>query len=272
MQRTVLSLLITSVLSAAPAAAQSTALQSREELNWGVQAYKQTHYVEAVSHFKQAVVLDPANRNAALYLATAYMVQWAPGLDTPENRSNYELAKQGFEAVLDKDSSNSLALASLASLAFQSALSGTDEQKTAGLQEAKKWNQRRIDNDPQDSEAWYYLGVIGWTEAYPALQAARKSSAMRVDQAGPLPDASARDDLKAKYGELIEHGMQSLKKCMEFDEDKDDAMAYMNLLLREKALLEDSPAAAKADIEQAEDWTKKAVELKQKKAAGPPPQ
>jgi hypothetical protein len=46
-------------------------------------------------------------------------------------------------------------------------------------------------------------------------------------------------------------------------------MTYMNLLLRNKADLEDSPEAAKADIAQAEDWFNKSIDTKRIKATRP---
>jgi len=106
-------------------------LKSRDQMNQGVQAYKNNHYAEAVRHFNEAVTLDPTNQNAQLYLATSYMIQWVPGADAPDNKKNYDMAKQEFDEVLKKDPSNSLALASMASMAYNSASSGTPEQKTA---------------------------------------------------------------------------------------------------------------------------------------------
>jgi hypothetical protein len=46
-------------------------------------------------------------------------------------------------------------------------------------------------------------------------------------------------------------------------------MSYVNLLLREKAAIEDTPDAAKADIAQAEDWSNKSLDMKKTKAARP---
>jgi hypothetical protein len=43
----------------------------------------------------------------------------------------------------------------------------------------------------------------------------------------------------------------------------------MNLLLRKKADLEDTPDAAKADIAQAEDWSNKSLDMKKIKASRP---
>src|SRR5436853_3998074 len=78
-------------------------LQSRDEMNKGVQSYKNNKYADAVKHFQQAVRLDPTNQNAQLYLATSYMVQWVPGVDSPDNQKNYKAARAEFQRVLDKE-------------------------------------------------------------------------------------------------------------------------------------------------------------------------
>lgn len=244
-------------------------LQSRDHMNKGVQAYKNNKYADAVKHFKEAVRLDASNRNAQLYLATSYMIQWVPGADSPDNKKNYDAAKQEFNEVLKGDPSNSLALASMASMSYNLASSGTPEQRTAALGEAKKWNERRIESDPKDGEAYYYLGVIDWAQAFPAIQTVRVEQKMKGDDPGPIKDEKIRADLKAKYWDQINHGLENLQKCLNIDTENEDAMSYMNLLLRKKADLEDSPEASKADIAKAEDWSNKSLDMKKVKAARP---
>ncbi len=244
-------------------------LQSRDQMNQGVMAYKNSHYPQAVDHFKEAVRLDPTNENAQLYLATSYMSQWVPGADSPDNSKNYDAAKQGFDQILDKDPKNTLALQSLAFMAYQNASSGTPDQKLAALEEAKKWNQRRIEVDPKDSEAYYYLGVIDWSEAFTPIQTERVNQKMKAEDPGPIKDAKIRDALKEKYSSIIQDGLDNLKKCLDVDKENEEAMSYINLLLRKKADLEDTPDAAKADIAQAEDWSNKSLDMKKMKAARP---
>ena len=138
-----------------------------------------------MKHFKEAVELDPTNRTRRLYLATSYMIQWVPGADSPDNKKNYEHGQQEFEKVLKKDPNELLALASMASMAYNSATTGTPEQKSRALEEAKKWNERRIEVDPKDSEAYYYLGVIDWAQAFTPIQTARVQLSMKADDPGP---------------------------------------------------------------------------------------
>ncbi len=260
-------------------------LQSRDEMNKGVQAYRNNKYSDAVNHFKQAVQLDPSNQNAQLYLATSYMIQWVPGADSPDNQKNYNAAQAEFEKVLKTDPKNSLALASMASMAYNSATAGTQEKKVAALEEARKWNTRRMEVDPKDPEPYYYLGVINYDEAFQPIVSARVAAHMNATDPGPIKDATAprskkeksgegtegvRAQLKAKYEKLIDDGIQDLKECLQRDKENEDAMSYINLLYRMKANLEDTPEQAKADIAQAEDWFNKAMDTKRIKATRAP--
>jgi tetratricopeptide (TPR) repeat protein len=244
-------------------------LKSRDQMNQGVQAYKNNHYPDAIKHFKQAVELDPTNDNAQLYLATSYMSLWVPGADTPDNKKNYDMAKQEFQKVLDKEPNNSLALGSMAFMAFNLAATGTQEQKVAALEEARKWNQRRVEADPKDGEAYYYLGVIDYTEALGPISAARVEEKIPPNDPGPLRDAKVKEDLKNKYGKSVEDGIQQLQKALSIDKENEDAMSYLNLLLREKAFLADSVDEAKADTQQADTWMNKSLDMKRIKAARP---
>ncbi len=56
-----------------------------------------------------------------LYLATAYMSQYIPGAISPENVQLAKEAKEEFQKVLEKNPSDTTALASLASLSYQQA-------------------------------------------------------------------------------------------------------------------------------------------------------
>jgi hypothetical protein len=58
-----------------------------------------------------------------------------------------------------------------------------------------------------------------------------------------------------------------LTKALEIRKDYDDAMAYINLLYRERADLHcDDPAARDADNKTADDWVEKAKTTRQAKA------
>ncbi len=62
-----------------------------------------------------------------------------------------------------------------------------------------------------------------------------------------------------------------LKKALQLRPDYDDAMAYLNLMYREKGDLEcDDPAARAADLKTADEWVDKTMATKKAKAEKQP--
>jgi tetratricopeptide (TPR) repeat protein len=245
-------------------------LKSRDHLNQGVNAFKNAKYSDAVEHFKEAIALDPSNPNAQLYLATAYMSQWIPGAESPENVDMANKAIAGFMKVLDQDPVNTTALASLASINYNEASSLPPDKKLEKLDEAAKWYKKLIEADPKNKEAYYSLGVISWAKWYPADMTARANLRMRPEDPGPIKDKKVKEDLKTQYSAIIEDGIANLQKALDIDKEYDDAMAYMNLLVRERADLADSPDDYKKQVEIADSWVQKALDTKKLKQSRQP--
>lgn len=242
-------------------------LKARDNLNKGVQAFKSAKYNVAVEHFKEAVRLDPTFSTARLYLATAYMSQYIPGAESEENMQNARAAEQEFLKVLEQDPKNSVAVASMASLKYNQAQGNQPlEQKLAKLEEAKKWYERLAEVDPNNKEAYYSLGVITWAKWYPALMKARNELGMKPEDPGPIKDKKLKEKLAAEWMQTINNGIQNLEKALQIDPEYDEAMAYMNLLIRERADLADTPEEYKKQIEVADNWVQKALDTKKIKA------
>ncbi|HTT66306.1 MAG TPA: tetratricopeptide repeat protein [Bryobacteraceae bacterium] len=235
-------------------------LKARDQLNKGVQAFKNAQYPQAVERFKTAVEYDPTFATARLYLATAYMQQYIPGADSPENMQMATAAYDQFQKVLAQDPKNELAVASIASLLFQ-------EKK---LDEANQWYLKLIGLNPKNKEAFYTLGVIAWTKALVADGEARAKLGMKPEDPGPLKDKKVRAEVAAKNGPIVDEGIKYLDRSLQLDPEYDDAMAYENLLYRQKADLEDSPDAYNSDIEKANDYFQKTIDTRKAKAERKP--
>src|SRR5437899_10611501 len=65
-----------------------------------------------------------------------------------------------------------------------------------------------------------------------AYNAANHHKQIRDEQ--PLPP-KVREEYAAKYGALVDEGIQHLQKAIELRNDYEDAMAYLNLLYRRNA-------------------------------------
>jgi tetratricopeptide (TPR) repeat protein len=243
-------------------------LKSRDALNHGVQAYKGARYADAVEFFKNAVALDPSNINGRLYLATAYMSQYIPGAESPENIQLAKQAKEEFLLVLQSEPNDRTALASLASLSYQQANGMPDlEGKLKKLDEAKEWYLKLVAADPQNKEGYYSLAVIDWAKWYPAWIKSRADLGMKPEELGPLKDKKVKAELQSQYSPVIEDGVKNLQKALDIDPNYDDAMAYMNLLIREKADFDDNADDYKKDVASADTWVQKALDTKKMKAA-----
>lgn len=242
-------------------------LKARDHLNKGVAAMKAAKYADATEHFKQAMALDPDWDVPRLYLATAYMSQWIPGAESPENQELARKAREGFLKVLETSPNDKTALASLASMAFSEATTMvlTPEEKIKKLDESAEWHKRHIAVEPT-AEHYYSLAVINFTKWVPDWLAARSAAKMRQDDPGPIKDKKIREELKAKHGALVKEGIEYLKKALELDPEYENAMAYMNLLLRQPADLHEDKESYDRDIAEADMWLQKYLDTKKIKA------
>ncbi|MGA2742317.1 MAG: tetratricopeptide repeat protein [Bryobacteraceae bacterium] len=230
--------------------------KARDQLSKGVQAFKDAQYPAAVEHFTAAVELDANFTTARLYLATVFMQQYIPGNDSPDNIKMASKAEDQFQIVLEQDPMNELAINSVAWLYF-------NEKK---LDAAEQWYQKLVAVKPGNKEAYYSLGVIAWTRALQPLIDARAGLGMKPADQGPLKDNNLRAELSAANRPLVEEGFENLDAAIRLDPEYDDAMAYENLLYREKADLEDSAEGYRADMEAADYFVAKTLETRKVKA------
>jgi len=106
------------------------------------------------------------------------------------------------------------------------------------------------------------LGVIAWGRTFPKRMEARAKLSMKPEDPGPVKDKKVREELGAANLPIVEAGLKNLEKAIEIDKEYDDAMAYMNLLHRERADLQDNAEAYKKDIDAADAWVQKTLETK----------
>jgi tetratricopeptide (TPR) repeat protein len=231
-------------------------LQSRDQLNKGTQAFRNAQYPEAVEHFKEAVALDPNFPVARLYLATAYMQQYIPGAQSSENDQMAKAAYETFMKVLEQDPKNSTAIASIASLFFN--------QKK--WDDAQQWYEKLIAVDPSNADAYYSLGVIAWSKWYPEFGISLAEQGMKPEDPGPFKDKKAKEEMKAKWLPTIDAGLDALDKTLKINPEYEDAMSYKNLLIRERAYLDDSKDQFEKDAKTADEWQQKALDTKKIKA------
>ncbi len=233
-------------------------LMAREQLNLGVKAYKNADYQEAIEHFKSAVELDSNLSVAKLYLATAYSQQFKPGVKSPDNGSNAQMALDIYKSVLQEDPDNVTSLKGMASLYM-------DMKK---FDDAHDYYLMAIRVAPDDPENYYSVGVIDWTMVYKDVSDRKAQAGLKVED--PVKNQQLCEQIKIADSPKIEEGIRMLQTALEKREHYADAMTYMNLLYRRKADTEcGDKAAAQAqaeDVKRAKDWTNNAMEARKIKA------
>jgi tetratricopeptide (TPR) repeat protein len=237
-------------------------LKARDQLNKGVQAYKNTKYEQAIDHFQQAVADDPSLINARLYLATAFAQQYIPGADTPDNNKFAEQAIDQYKIVLQADPKNINSIKGIAYLYLQ--------MKKFDL--AKEFYKKASDADPNDPEPYYSIAVIDWTQTYIPRQEERvKIVGIKPEDSLAAKDKKACARVKEKNEKNVQEGIDNLNEALKLRPDYDDAMAYMNLMYRERADIQcDDPSARAADLKTADEWVDKTMATKKAKAEKQP--
>ncbi len=240
-------------------------LQARDQLNKGVEAYKSARYEEAIGHFQKATELDPSLPMAKSYLATALAQNVVPGLETPDNLKNAQQAISIFQEVLAKEPNDVNSLKQIAAIYFS----------IKRFDDAKDYQKKVLAVDPKDPEAAYTIGVIDWTLAHENTLKALASANMNDDGEGNTKaPKKVLQEIKEKNTPLTTEGVQYLTQALENRANYDEAMSYLNLIYRRKADVDYAdPAAVKADVAAAKEWSSKAMGTRktneEKKDKGP---
>ena len=141
-----------------------------------------------------------------MYLATAYAQQYVPGVETPENLRNAQLAIDQYKQVLTSDPNNVTSLKGIAFLYMQ--------QKK--FDDAREYYKKAIQADPNDPETYYSVGVIDWSQAYKDAADVKSKEGLKVeDELKGKGGQKICDQLKTKDGEMVDEGVRILQTAIE---------------------------------------------------------
>jgi tetratricopeptide (TPR) repeat protein len=244
-------------------------LRARDQLIKGVTAYKNAKYEEAIDHFQQSVALDPSLINAKMYLATAYAQQYIPGVEGADNLKMADQAIEQYKKVLDVNAARDQKVNAAKGIAYL-------YLNMKKFDDAKKYYRMAADMDPNDPEPYYSVGVIDWTACYQPRMEERAKLGLKPDENLNPKNKDQKKvcaELKEKNGPSISEGIENLNKAITLRPDYDDAMAYLNLMYREKADVEcDDLAARQEDLKSADHWVDQTLITKKAKAEKQPGQ
>lgn len=247
-------------------------LQARVELKKGNSLYQQEQYSAAMVEYQKGLDLDPADTFAWRSVGLSALALYRPGDDTPKNLEYAHVATDAFQKYLKENPDDAKVQDYLMSILVSSkqypqALAFVDQLQQQHPSEANdpKWNKYRVNvliqagrledaeqlalktPGPEQPVSLYSIGVEAWHQVY------------NVNTI----------DFAAKQ-QKVELGLRALRKSVAIKPDYFDSMFYLGLMLREKAKLETDANARTADVNEAEDWLKKGLELRKKAQAAAP--
>jgi len=247
-------------------------LQARVELKKGNSLYQQEQYSAAMVEYQKGLDLDPADTFAWRSVGLSALALYRPGDDTPKNLEYARVAADAFQKYLKENPDDAKVQDYLMSILVSSkqypqALAFVDQLQQQHPNEANdpKWNKYRVNvliqagrledaeqlalktPGPEQPVSLYSIGVEAWHQVY------------NVNTI----------DFAAKQ-QKVELGLRALRKSVAIKPDYFDSMFYLGLMLREKAKLETDANARTADVNEAEDWLKKGLELRKKAQAAAP--
>lgn len=229
------------------------------EFDLGVSAYKQAKYEEAVQHFRQAVLLDPTFAPAHLHLASAYAQQYIPGVDSPENNQIGQQAVGQYSQVLALNPTLDQQVSALKGIAYL-------YLNMKQFERAKEYDGKILEIDPDDPQTYYAIGVIDWTQSYQLRMEQRAKLNLKPDE--PLIGTAECWKVRAENEERVEDGIEMLTKAISIRQTYDDAMAYMNLMYRERADIQcGNTRAYRSDLRTADQWVDVTLATKKAEAA-----
>jgi tetratricopeptide (TPR) repeat protein len=247
-------------LALAPTLAGCNKIQARVELKKGNAFYMDETYREALEQFKKGLELDPSATFAWRSVGLSAMALYRPGVDNAENKKFADTAVDAFKKYLASYPSDDKveeylvttlinaqrydeALARLKSEALTNSNKPGVQQaiittlaKAGRLDEAFQWADS---HGAKDATLYYSIAVACWSKSYN----------------DPTIDSATR-------ARVVETGLAAAEKSVNLKPDYFEAMAYYNLLYREKAKLELDPVKQQEWIAKAEEWTKKAIAVR----------
>jgi tetratricopeptide (TPR) repeat protein len=133
---------------------------------------------------------------------------------------------------------------------------------------AKEYQRHWLQVEPNNPVPYYWIGVLDWAICFPRTQQMRKDLKIEFPKdpkdpssLPPFPE-KARKELADQNQPLVDEGLEMMQKALQLKPNDFETMSYLNLLYRQKADLEPTSEGRQADLQQAEDWTNKAVALR----------
>lgn len=243
------------LLVAATGIAQS--VSAADELRVADEAFNGGHYGEAEGHYRAALQLDPTLESGRIGLAKTLTAEFIPGVESSDNERLAEEAIEQYDTLLRghiDEKTRACSTESIASLYFN----------MKRFDDALEFYGRAIELDHDNPELYFEIAVVDWMKAYQRTQKLRTE--LKLKPLDTIDDPTSCELLRQLNQSDVEDGIDRLGQAIQLRPAYDDAMAYANLMYRQRAEYEcDDPAMRNEDLKTADAWVDKTMAVKQAK-------
>jgi tetratricopeptide (TPR) repeat protein len=246
-------------------------IQARMEIKAANEAYQKEDYAGALPHYKAARAIDPSFADLDRLVGYSEIGLYVPDDKTAKNEAHADAAIQELNSYLKKRPEDRIARDALINMYlnanrtsqaidyFRNYLVGhpadleavksvaTLYAKQGDFNESLNWYQKITLLDAKNPEAFYIFGVVCYEKV----------------AKNPPADVAQKMD-------IINRGKDALQHAIDMKSDYAEALAYLNLLWRQQALVDalTDPVKAQADVAQANALRDKTIQIfQQRKAA-----
>ncbi|HUP46172.1 MAG TPA: tetratricopeptide repeat protein [Thermoanaerobaculia bacterium] len=244
-------------------------VQARMEIREGNDAYRREDYKSALTHYTKARQIDPSFVDLDRMIGYSRIGLYVPEDQSPGNEQNADRAVAELRRYLEKQPDDNVAREALINL-YLNANRTTDAieffraylqknpadlpavrsiaqlyAKQGNFNESLNWYEKITLLDSKNAESFYIFGVVCY------------------EKVAKNPPADMAERLA-----IIEKGKAALQRGIQLRPEYFEAMAYLNLLYRQQALVESDPVRQQELLAQADAVRNQAVEIiKARKAA-----
>ena len=246
-------------------------IRARSEIKLANEAYEHEDYTSALVHYIRARQIDPSFPDLDRMIGYSQIGLYVPDDKSPKNEAHADAAIAELSRYLKKRPDDRIARDALINMYlnanrtsqaidyFRNYLNqhpadleavksiATLYAKQGDFNESLNWYQKITLLDSKNPESYYIYGVVCY------------------EKVAKNPPADDNEKMT-----IIEKGKGALQHAIDMRSDYFEAMAYLNLLWRQQALVDakSDPVKAQADVAQADIIRNKAVEIIKAKKAG----
>jgi tetratricopeptide (TPR) repeat protein len=237
-------------------------VKARMEIKQANEAYEREDYPQALAHYVRARQIDPSFADLDRMVGYSQIGLYVPEDKSPKNEAHADEAIKELSRYLKKKPNDRIARDALINMYlnanrtsqaidyFRNYLNehpadleavksiATLYAKQGDFNESLNWYQKITLLDSKNPEAFYIFGVVCY------------------EKVAKNPPADPNEKMA-----ILERGKNALQRAIDMKTDYAEAMAYLNLLWRQQALMETDPLKAQADVAQADVIRNKAIEI-----------